>query len=83
MANLVNDFFEIDERGSSISHELNAGMTTFLAMVYITVVNPLILTDAGMDFGAVFVGIKVEVHPDEFPVVASALRLSGMEISSL
>ena len=55
MANLINDFFEIDERGSSISHELNAGMTTFLAMVYITVVNPLILTDAGMDFGAVFV----------------------------
>ena len=55
MVNLINDFFEIDERGSSISHELNAGMTTFLAMVYITVVNPLILTDAGMDFGAVFV----------------------------
>ena len=55
MIKLINDFFEIDERGSSISHELNAGMTTFLAMVYITVVNPLILTDAGMDFGAVFV----------------------------
>ena len=55
MINLINDFFEIEERGSSISHELNAGMTTFLAMVYITVVNPLILTDAGMDFGAVFV----------------------------
>ena len=55
MINLINDFFEIDERRSSISHELNAGMTTFLAMVYITVVNPLILTDAGMDFGAVFV----------------------------
>ena len=56
MINLINDFFfEIDERGSSISHELNAGVTTFLAMVYITVVNPLILTDAGMDFGAVFV----------------------------
>ena len=48
MVNLINDFFEIDERGSSISTELNAGMTTFLAMVYITVVNPLILTDAGM-----------------------------------
>ena len=55
MINLINDFFEIDERGSSIFHELNAGMTTFLAMVYITVVNPLILTEAGMDFGAVFV----------------------------
>jgi AGZA family xanthine/uracil permease-like MFS transporter len=30
-------------------------MTTFLAMVYITVVNPSILSEAGMDFGAVFV----------------------------
>jgi AGZA family xanthine/uracil permease-like MFS transporter len=32
-----------------------AGLTTFLAMAYITVVNPSILSDAGMDFGAVFV----------------------------
>eukprot|EP00903_Cladosiphon_okamuranus_P004433 g4431.t1 len=32
-----------------------AGTTTFLAMAYITVVNPGILSDAGMDFGAVFV----------------------------
>ncbi len=32
-----------------------AGLTTFLAMAYITVVNPSILADAGMDFGAVFV----------------------------
>lgn len=35
------------------------------------------------DFGAVFVGIKVEVHTDEYPVVASALRLSGMEITQM
>lgn len=32
-----------------------AGVTTFLSMAYITVVNPAILSDAGMDFGAVFV----------------------------
>jgi len=32
-----------------------AGVTTFLAMAYITVVNPGILSAAGMDFGAVFV----------------------------
>ena len=32
-----------------------AGLTTFLAMAYITVVNPSILSGAGMDFGAVFV----------------------------
>ncbi len=35
--------------------EALAGLTTFLAMAYITVVNPAILSEAGMDFGAVFV----------------------------
>ncbi|MEM7613131.1 MAG: NCS2 family permease [Pseudomonadota bacterium] len=35
--------------------EVLAGTTTFLAMAYITVVNPSILSETGMDFGAVFV----------------------------
>jgi len=34
-------------------------MTTFLAMAYISVVNPAILSEAGMDFGAVFVATCV------------------------
>ena len=47
--------FRIEEQGSSVGRELTAGCTTFLAMAYIAVVNPAILADAGMDFGAVFV----------------------------
>ena len=43
------------EAGQSPKTEVLAGGTTFLAMVYIVVVNPSILSDAGMDFGAVFV----------------------------
>ncbi len=43
------------EAAQSPKTEVLAGGTTFLAMVYITVVNPSILSDAGMDFGAVFV----------------------------
>ena len=39
----------------NITKELVAAGTTFLAMAYITIVNPAILSDAGMDFGAVFV----------------------------
>lgn len=35
--------------------EVLAGLTTFLAMAYITVVNPSMLSEAGMDFGGVFV----------------------------
>jgi adenine/guanine/hypoxanthine permease len=39
--------------------EVLAGATTFLAMAYIIVVNPGILSEAGMDFGAVFVATCV------------------------
>lgn len=38
----------------SLKTEILAGITTFLTMVYIAVVNPAILSDAGMDQGAVF-----------------------------
>jgi AGZA family xanthine/uracil permease-like MFS transporter len=36
-----------------------AGLTTFLTMAYILIVNPLILADAGMDFGAVFTATAI------------------------
>lgn len=47
--------FGLTAQGTSVRGELVAGITTFLAMAYITVVNPAILSEAGMDFGAVFV----------------------------
>lgn len=55
MFDSVDRFFGLSTNGTSFSREITAGLTTFLAMAYITVVNPLILSDAGMDFGAVFV----------------------------
>ena len=51
----MDKFFKITEQGSTIRTELVAGVTTFLTMAYIMFVNPLILADAGMDKGAVFV----------------------------
>ena len=51
----IAKFFELEARGSNIRTELVAGLTTFLAMAYITIVNPVILSETGMDFGAVFV----------------------------
>ena len=51
----IQRFFRLDAFNTSIRTELLAGVTTFLSMAYITVVNPAILSDAGMDFGAVFV----------------------------
>ncbi|MGY8796464.1 MAG: solute carrier family 23 protein, partial [Woeseiales bacterium] len=51
----LEKIFHLTERDSSVRVEVMAGLTTFLAMAYITVVNPSILADTGMDFGAVFV----------------------------
>lgn len=51
----LDRFFGIAPRGSSLRTELIAGFATFLTMAYIVVVNPTILANAGMDFGAVFV----------------------------
>jgi len=47
-------YFEFDKFGTTAGREILAGLTTFLAMAYILVVNPLTLADAGMDQGAVF-----------------------------
>ncbi len=48
-------YFKLTEHGPTIRVEFVAGLTTFLTMVYIVVVNPAILSNAGMDKGAVFV----------------------------
>jgi adenine/guanine/hypoxanthine permease len=41
-------FFLLRERGSSLGTELRAGLVTFLTLAYILLVNPQILSDAGM-----------------------------------
>ncbi len=61
MYSYIDTFFRISESRSSIRTEVIAGATTFLAMSYIVVVNPAILSEAGMDFGAVFVATCLAV----------------------
>ncbi len=51
----MDRFFSITAQGTTVRTEVTAGVTTFLTMAYIMFVNPLILADAGMDKGAVFV----------------------------
>ncbi len=50
----MEKFFKLEERGSTVSKEFVAGITTFLSMAYIIFVNPSTLSAAGMDTGAVF-----------------------------
>src|SRR5215211_4421574 len=52
---LLDRYFHLTENGADVRTEVVAGLTTFLTMVYIVVVNPQILGNAGMDKGAVFV----------------------------
>lgn len=51
----IKRYFEIDKHETTIKREILAGLTTFLTMAYIIFVNPNILSEAGMDKGAVFV----------------------------
>ena len=52
---MLDRYFGLSEHATDVRTEVIAGITTFLTMVYILFVNPLILADAGMDRGAVFV----------------------------
>src|SRR5436190_2605274 len=51
----LDRYFGLRESGSDVRTEFIAGVTTFLTMIYIVFVNPQILSNAGMDKGAVFV----------------------------
>ena len=49
-----NRLVKLKENGTTVGTEVVAGITTFFAMAYIIVVNPSILSQSGMEWGAVF-----------------------------
>lgn len=51
---LLKKLFGFDAKKTTVRTEIMAGITTFLAMAYILAVNPNILSDTGMDKGALF-----------------------------
>lgn len=50
----MEKLFKLREHNTSVRTEITAGITTFLTMVYIVVVNPAILSGAGVPFDQVF-----------------------------
>jgi len=52
---MLEQYFKLSEHGTTVRVELLAGLTTFLTMAYIIFVNPLIMSEAGVDRGAAFV----------------------------
>lgn len=58
-AGFLEKTFKLSESQTTPKVEITAGITTFVTMAYILVVNPLILADAGMDKGSVFTATAV------------------------
>ena len=50
----MENFFKLKENNTNVKTEVVAGVTTFMTMAYILAVNPLILSETGMDPGGVF-----------------------------
>src|ERR1700726_3319406 len=48
----MKDFFQLQKNGTNAQTEIIAGLSSFLATAYIIVVNPAILSQAGMSFPA-------------------------------
>ncbi|MFZ5789425.1 MAG: NCS2 family permease [Pseudomonadota bacterium] len=52
---MLEKLFDLSAHATTVRREILAGVTTFLTMAYIIFVNPQILSQTGMDQGAVFV----------------------------
>ena len=51
MLNRLKNYFEFEKYNTNFKQEIVAGVTTFLSMAYIIIVNPKILEIAGIPFG--------------------------------
>jgi AGZA family xanthine/uracil permease-like MFS transporter len=49
---VIKEFFKLKQLGTNVRTEVIAGVTTFVTMAYIIVVNPAILASAGIPKGA-------------------------------
>lgn len=59
MNSFLENFFKLKENRTTVKTEVLAGITTFMTMAYILIVNPSILSETGMDKGAIFTATAV------------------------
>ncbi|MPR35698.1 NCS2 family permease [Salmonirosea aquatica] len=83
---MLERYFELRRNGTSVRVELIAGLSTFLATMYIIVVNPAILSQAGMPFSGVltatvllsfFCSLMMGVYAKNPLVVAPGMGLNA------
>ncbi len=56
----MKNFFKIKERGSTVRTEIVAGVTTFMAMAYILMVNPGMFSELGtVSYGAIYIATAI------------------------
>ncbi|MCI5825940.1 MAG: NCS2 family permease [Arcanobacterium sp.] len=71
---VLDQFFRITERGSNVKREIRGGFVTFLAMVYILVLNPIILS--GPDSTGAFLGGGTE--PNKVAIAVGTALVAGI-----
>ena len=52
---MLEKLFKLKENKTTVTTELLAGLTTFMAMSYIIFINPQILSLTGMDYNSIYV----------------------------
>ncbi|MGN1456801.1 MAG: NCS2 family permease [Acutalibacteraceae bacterium] len=53
------EFFKVKERGSNVKTEVFAGITTFMAMAYILMVNGSMFADLGLSYNAIYIATAI------------------------
>lgn len=89
---MLNKFFQLDQNHTNVKTEVLAGVTTFLTMVYIVVVNPAILSNAGVPFEQVFmatiiaavVGTLIMAFAANYPIaIAPGMGLNAYFVTEV
>lgn len=67
---MIDNYFQLKENKTDVKTEILAGITTFIAGMYIIVVNPTILKDAGIPYDS---GITATILLSAFMTIAMGL----------
>ncbi len=77
---ILDNYFKITERGSTVGSEVRGGVVTFVAMAYIVVLNPLILGSFSADDGAAKTDVLGNILPVAQVAAVTALVAGFMSI---
>jgi adenine/guanine/hypoxanthine permease len=89
---MLSKFFRLNQNHTNVKTEILAGITTFLTMVYIVVVNPAILSNAGVPFEQVFmatiiaavVGTLIMAFAANYPIaIAPGMGLNAYFVTEV